>query len=205
MRVPWTLRGLACLLGTTSALAFSATGAEADSGDCTKVAAPAGSDSAAGTVAAPFRTVQKLAASLSAGQTGCLRRGSYSENVEVRSGGSSSAPLRITGYPGEKAAVLGEFEVHKTAPFVVVDHVYLNGRTADRVSPIVNAHDVTFRNDDITNDHTGICFLLGDSNGGWGRADRAVIAHNRIHDCGRLPATGLDHGIYVEATTGSVI
>src|SRR4051795_10150921 len=146
MRVPWSRAGRACRPGTTGPLAFSATGAEADSGDCTKVAAPAGSDSAAGTVAAPFRTGQKLADSPSAGQTGCLRRGSYSENVEVRSGGSSSAPLRITGYPGEKAAVLGEFEVHKTAPFVVVDHVYLNGRTAGRVSPIVNPHALSFRN-----------------------------------------------------------
>src|SRR5881227_2453773 len=119
-RVPWTLRAFACLLGVASALAFSATAADAGSGGCGKVAAPSGSDSAAGTVAAPYRTVQKLVDSLSAGQTGCLRGGNYSENVEVRSGGTSSAPLRVTGYHGEKATVVGEFEVHKGAPFVVV-------------------------------------------------------------------------------------
>ncbi|MFL5868628.1 MAG: NosD domain-containing protein [Thermoleophilaceae bacterium] len=203
-RVPWTLRAFACVLASASAVAFSASEASAATGGCTKVTAPSGSDSAPGTAAAPFRTVQKLVDSLSPGQTGCLRAGSYSENVEVRSGGTSTARLRVTAYPGEKATLVGEFEVHKGAPYVVVDHLYLNGRTADRVSPIVNAHDVTFRNDDVTNDHTGICFLLGDSNGEWGRADRARIESNRIHDCGRRD-TELDHGIYVEASTGAVI
>src|SRR4051812_13462632 len=182
-RVPWALRTFACLLGTATALVCSATAAEAAGAGCSKVAAPAGSDSAAGTLASPYRTAQKLVESLSAGQTGCLHGGTYREDVEVRSGGTSSALLRITAYPGEQAKVVGEFEVHKSAPHVVVDHLYLNGRTADRVSPIVNAHDVAFRYDDVTNDHTGICFLLGDSNGEWGRADRARIEYNRIHDC----------------------
>jgi hypothetical protein len=50
---------------------------------CTRVAAPAGSDGAAGTVTAPFATFNKLAHSLRPGQVGCLRAGTYRENVEV--------------------------------------------------------------------------------------------------------------------------
>src|SRR3954466_2724796 len=146
-----------CLLVAAVALALSSTPARAESAGCTRLAAPSGSDSAPGTPASPYRTVQKLVDALSAGETGCLRAGTYREDVDIRSGGNSSRPLRLTSYSGEKATVVGELEVHKTAPFVVVDHLYLNGRTAGRVSQFVNAHDVTFRDNDVTNDHTGIC------------------------------------------------
>src|SRR3954454_2248307 len=156
-----------CLLVATVVVGLSATPARAERAGCTRLAAPSGSDSAPGTPASPFRTVQRLVDSLSAGETGCLRSGSYRGNVDIRSGGRASRPLRLTNYSGEKATVVGEFEVHKTAPFVVVDHLYLNGRSAGRVSQFVNAHDVTFRNNDVPTDHAGICFLLGDSNGLW--------------------------------------
>jgi parallel beta-helix repeat protein len=202
-RVPRSLLCVACFLVAAAALSRFATPAQA-SGGCDKVASSAGSDSDSGALGSPYRTVQKLVNSLSAGKTGCLRGGRYAGAVDVRTGGSSSAPLTLTGYPGEKATVVGEFEVHKTAPHVIVEHLYLDGRRA-RTSPIVNARDVTFRYDDVTNHHTGICFILGDAGGVWGRADRAVIEHNTIHDCGRLPVTNLDHGIYVEAATGARI
>ena len=54
----------------------------------------------------------------------------------------------------------------------------------------------------MTNNHTAICFALGSD---WGRADNAVIEGNRIHNCGLMPARNHDHGIYVEASSGSVI
>ena len=53
---------------------------------CDKVAAPSGSDSAAGTAASPYRTAQKLADSLAPGQTGCLRAGLYEQDVKVDEG-----------------------------------------------------------------------------------------------------------------------
>src|SRR3954454_13048718 len=192
--VPARVRALACCLVAVALLLLSATGAQA-SDRCDKVASPSGSDSAAGTLASPYRTAQKVVESLSAGQTGCLRGGRYREDVEIRSGGRAGAPLTIKGYAGERATVIGQFEVHKAAPHVVVERLWLDG-SGSRTSPIVNASDATFRYDDVTNHHTGICFILGDSSGDWGRADRAVIERNRIHDCGRLPATNLDHGIY---------
>src|SRR5215467_862763 len=42
---------------------------------CALYASTAGNDSSSGTQAAPFRTVQKLVDSLSAGKTGCLAGG----------------------------------------------------------------------------------------------------------------------------------
>jgi len=57
---------------------------------------------------------------------------------------------------------------------------------------------VTFRHNDVTNDYTAICFIVG-STQGWGRARRTKIESNRIHHCGLMPAKNHDHGIYVEA------
>src|SRR4051812_24089661 len=126
--VPAGNRALACLVAAVTIFALSASAAQAGE-RCDRVASPSGSDSAAGTLASPYRTAQRLVDSLSAGQTGCLRAGRYSHDVDIRKGGSSSAPLTLRGYPGEKATVVGEFVVHKTAPHVVVERLYLNGRT----------------------------------------------------------------------------
>jgi parallel beta-helix repeat protein len=169
-------------------------------GGCARFAAPSGSDSASGGAAAPFRTAQRLADSLGPGETGCLRAGSYDAGVTFRHGGSPGAPITLRSYPGEKATIHDLVWVSKTAPYTIVEGLYLNGRGIDHPSPTINADDVTFRANDVTNDHTDICFLLGDSDGHYGRADRAHIERNRVHDCGRLPATNHDHGIYVEST-----
>src|SRR3954463_6254971 len=59
-----------------AALALAACGSGVHAtiaGACDRVAARDGSDRAAGTLDAPFHTVQKLADALQPGQTGCLR------------------------------------------------------------------------------------------------------------------------------------
>jgi hypothetical protein len=175
-------------------------------GPCTKVASPLGSDTASGSESDPFRSVQRLADSLSAGQTGCLRAGTYEGNVRLSRPGAPGAPLTIARYPGEKAIVKGRIAVMREADHVTFEGLYLDGTNGGRLpSPTVHADDVTFRRNDVTNHHTGICFALGDAGGTWGRAARNVIELNRIHDCGRLPATNLDHGIYVNGADGAVI
>ena len=70
-------------------------------------------------------------------------------------------------------------------------------------SPTVNGDNVAFRDNDITNRHTSICFLLGSRE--WGRARGAVLERNRIHNCGQLPPTNHHHGIYAEATDNARI
>jgi parallel beta-helix repeat protein len=188
-----------------AALCLVPAGSEAATG-CDRYASPAGSDSAAGTEGAPFRTAQQLANSLAAGQTGCLRAGTYPEDLTMRRGGRDGAPLTLRSYPGEKATVKGAFWIAQSAPYVVIEGLYLNGNSGTKSpSPNVNADHVTFRDNDVQNENTVICFLLGDSHGQYGRADYAVIENNRIHHCGILPAAGHDHGIYVEASAHSRI
>src|SRR4051794_8120918 len=63
----------AVLAASLSAAAVMAGSAGADAAvTCTKWAATGGSDADAGTQAAPYRSLDKLVNSLTAGQTGCL-------------------------------------------------------------------------------------------------------------------------------------
>ena len=171
---------------------------------CDRVASPLGSNSNTGSLTKPFATMEKLANSLKAGQTGCLRAGVYQRDVKITRGGTVSAPTTIMSYPGERAVVVGRVHVADEANNVVVQQLDLDGRNRARLpSPTVNGDNVVFRDNDVTNRHTSICFLLGSVE--WGRARRTVIEHNRIHNCGELPPTNHHHGIYVEFSEGARI
>jgi parallel beta-helix repeat protein len=63
---------------------------------------------------------------------------------------------------------------------------------------------VTLRDNEITNDHTSICVSIGS----WYSRPPprgVVVERNRIHDCGALPSTNKDHGIYVSEARDTVI
>jgi parallel beta-helix repeat protein len=191
MRFPRVLRAAGpALLSSLAVLLAPPATAAADPG-CARVAAPTGSDAAAGTEAAPFRTAQKLVDSLSAGQAGCLRAGTYEGNLRFNRG-----RVTLRSYAGERARVVGRVYVPRGSDGVTVSDLDLNGRNSETLpSPTVNASDTTFTGNDVTTDHTAICFVLG--NAGYGRAVRTLIQRNRIHDCGVLPAQNHHHGIYV--------
>jgi parallel beta-helix repeat protein len=189
------------VLGTVATFALTAS-AEAGA-TCDRVASPTGSDSAQGTPAAPFKTAQRLVKSLQPGQTGCLRAGTYSENVMVSNSGTANAPVTLTSYPGETATIVGRFWISRGANYVTVDSLNLNGVNQNMLpSPTINADHATFSNDDVTNGHTAICFLLGSA---WGSADSTLIFRDRIHDCGIMPPQNHEHGIYVESASNTRI
>ena len=82
---------------------------------CDLYASPAGSDSSGnGSIGSPYASVGKLDAALHAGQTGCLRAGSYGSTstwVKVYTNGSSTGQITITSYPGETATVRGYVDI----------------------------------------------------------------------------------------------
>jgi parallel beta-helix repeat protein len=202
-----THRIAATIIPFAASAALFAAPASADV-SCTKVASPSGSDAAAGTDAAPFKTATKLANSLSPGDVGCLHAGTYVEDLRMGRGGNAAAPVTLTSYPGERAKVVGRFYVPKGSNFVTVSNLDLNGtpsqgtNDANDPSPTINAEDVSFVGNDVTNDNNAICFLLGNS---WGAVKNTLIQGNRIHNCGRLPAENHAHGIYVEISTDARI
>jgi parallel beta-helix repeat protein len=179
---------------TAAALAFaSPAGASVT---CDRVASPTGSDSAAGTVAAPFKTGQKLASSLSSGQTGCFRAGTFSGSISVR-----VPNVTLTSYPGERATLVGYFAVTFQGTGDTVKNLNIDGRPAI-ATPQISADNVTFSGNDVTNHNTEICFTVG---GAGYRPQNTVIENNNIHNCGKLPAQNGDHGIYIDDATGTIV
>jgi hypothetical protein len=84
---------------------------------CTYYVSPAGSDTNSGIIDAPWRHLQKAFETLTAGQTACLRTGTYepigtyntpSYRQTFSLTGEPGKPIVIRNYPGETAIVLGE-------------------------------------------------------------------------------------------------
>ncbi len=176
---------------------------QAQAAGCTRVAATGGSDQAAGTLAAPYATFKKLAQSLAPGQTGCLRAGTYRENVQVTARGAPGAPITIQSYPGEWATFLGRLTTDETSAFLTFQSLTFDGSAAPsdgselKPSPTVHGESISFIGNEVTNRHTAICFAVGNED--YGRAPHVVIRRNRIHDCGQLPPTNHQHGIYLHS------
>jgi len=69
--------------------------------------ATTGADTSAGTLAAPFRTIQKCATVAVAGDTCLIRSGTYRETVTPAASGTSGAPITFAPYNGESVVVSG--------------------------------------------------------------------------------------------------
>jgi Right handed beta helix region len=176
---------------------------------CDLVASPAGSDAASGSPAAPFRTVQKLADSLPAGRTGCLRGGTYAATsaglaLRVGRGGAPRAPIVLRSWPGERAVIAG-------ATYVPASNVVLAGLTFDasKASNPNKAHvidikgsAVTVEDSEVTAHSWGTCFMLGNSST---RVTGAVLQRNVVHDCGDPGNTNQEHSIYGANSDGARI
>jgi parallel beta-helix repeat protein len=142
--------------------------------------------------------VQRFVRHLRRGQVGCLR-GSFRSNLTIRHSG-----FRLTSSPGSKPATIdGVVYVARSAHRVVLSRLVL--RASGGPSVRINGTAITIRQSDISNGHRGICVSVGGAFEHWGIAVGVALVRNRIHDCGRLPATNHDHGIYVEGATGTTI
>jgi hypothetical protein len=196
-------RRLAAALGCAAMAAPLASDSASAAGSCDRVASPAGSNKAAGTVRRPYRTAQKLIDSLSPGETGCLRAGTYAQaGLSFSHGGRSGAPLTLTSYPGERATVSGgTVEIPSGSNHVTIGRLNIDGSAVADATIFVLSFDVVIKDSDITNRNAGTqCLILGGN--GWGGASgRVTIRRNRIHNCGRFSTGDQEHAIYFENTT----
>jgi parallel beta-helix repeat protein len=138
---------------------------------------------------------------LRSGQTGCLRAGTYvGRQFEIRTPG-----VTLTSYPGERATLRGQLRIGYKADGSVAENMNLDGRNSDDLlGPLIYADNAVLRGNDITNHHTMICVAVSaykDEPPTRG----VVIENNVIHDCGELPATNHQHGIYVSSARDTVI
>ena len=95
-----------CAVTMTAAKSVSATFTAISTGGGTSgkswFVATTGSDSAAGTLAAPFKSITKAVAVATAGDIIEVRAGTYSEAVVIRTAGTSTARITMRGYNGER-------------------------------------------------------------------------------------------------------
>ena len=80
------------------------------------VVAPNGDDAAEGSRDAPFRTIQRAASVMRAGDTCLVRAGDYSETVVPTASGVEGAPITFKAWPGEKATIWGTDTVRGWQP-----------------------------------------------------------------------------------------
>jgi hypothetical protein len=195
LAIAFVLAGVA-YAALTGGSSFGASGGA----PCTRYAAPGGSDTGPGTAARPFKTAQRLADSLRAGQTGCLRAGSYRPSsgifaLTLAHGGSLRAPITIRSYPGERAKLVGSVDVSSNASnvrLVELDFEGLGGMNTVKIY----SRNVILSDSDITNSWRGLsCLMLGNNSGG-GQASRTIVRRNRFHECGSPANLNEDHAIY---------
>ena len=101
--------------------------------------APASAAAACDQVASPGPgAAQALVDSLSAGQTGCLREGTYQGNVKVTTPG-----ITLTRFGTEKPLVRGRLYIAEGADGVSVERLHLDGTNSGTLpSPTINANRV---------------------------------------------------------------
>lgn len=73
----------------------------------TFIVSPGGNDAAAGTIAAPWRTLAKANATLAAGDTVLVRAGTYPERIAPSRSGANGSPIVYRAFPGELAIITG--------------------------------------------------------------------------------------------------
>jgi len=72
---------------------------------------PKGLDTNAGTLAQPWKTIQKAATTLAAGDTVFIRKGTYKELVSIGVSGGNGNPATFRNYPSEKPVIDGAGKV----------------------------------------------------------------------------------------------
>jgi hypothetical protein len=191
MTKPLILCGLILiLLGMTIPQPSAAPTAPADAVDgMIYYVAPTGNDDHLGNFAYPWRTIQKAADTLVAGDTVYIRAGVYSEQVVPQNSGSAGQPITYAAYPGETAAVDGNgvtlpddlaglFDISNRSYIVVSGLHVTNAGPHDNNAGILvlNSSHITIENNSTYNTNSsGI--------GVWG-SNNVVVDGNRVEEAG---------------------
>ncbi len=182
---------------------------------CNRFASPHGSDARGrGTFRRPFQTLGRLAASLSPGQTGCLRAGTYGTihaRYVITVSGTPAARITIRSYPRERVKVVGWIELEGS--YVTLSHLRIDGSNTfyDHRRPgtscrypvseglVIAGRGDVFEDNDY---YQSVASLRGNGLGigWWGDVDGTVIRYNRIHDVGGCDF--YDHLIYLAHGNG---
>jgi hypothetical protein len=161
---------------------------------------PSGSDTAAGSVSAPWRTVQKALDTLQPGDTAYLRGGTYSTWVTMSRSGTASAPITVRSYPGERATLTGRFKI--TGSWFRLTDLTFDGRyqlDETLIYPAAPASNLEISRCEImragltgTSSHSGNGIYIAPG------TSSIRVLYNSIHDNGT--SDRYHHGIYASGT-----
>jgi hypothetical protein len=157
---------------------------------------PNGNDGAAGTLAAPWKTVNGAASKVGPGDVVYLRGGTYPGPTQISASGAAGSPIVFAAYPGE-SPLLSQPSISSSE----VDAVRLLGayvslvglRVSDDNNPGqaiwigYNAHDMLILECEVSGAHGQGILISGNNN---------TVLRSRIHDNGAH--TPYDHGMYIE-------
>ncbi|HVL96838.1 MAG TPA: right-handed parallel beta-helix repeat-containing protein, partial [Solirubrobacteraceae bacterium] len=170
--------------------------------------APTGSDSNPGTEAAPWRTIQKAANTLRAGETALVAGGLYIENVTITRSGTATAPFTIRNRPGERPilraglAGLDNMPVQiRNAAYVRLQGLVFEGATGPSTTNIYasgSTHDVEISDCEVRNSARQGFFSERTT-------ARIHIIGCHFHDNGGTGRIQQDHNIYVEGSHHALI
>jgi Right handed beta helix region/Protein of unknown function (DUF1565) len=163
-----------------------------------------GSDSAPGTRAQPWRTVQKALRALRPGQRALVRRGTYAQDHVVERAGTSTAPITIAAYPRERVVLRAGSSSGDTYPIRITSgaaYVRVSGFVIEGAKGISStnvyfegrAHHVELSRNEIRFSQDQGVFAEASTR-------NLHIVGNRIHDNGRGHVSGQhqSHGLYIE-------
>jgi hypothetical protein len=163
---------------------------------------PSGSDGAAGTLAAPWKTVAKGIRSLFPGDTLLVRNGTYVERITsvIYRPGTQSNPIRVAAYPGERPIVQGLLWI-RDASYWTFDGINVtwdpaNG-TEEILAKIVDGVGWTFKNGELWGARSYASLIIATTKPGQ-PADWRLVG-NCLHDTYGVHPPFQDHNLYIAA------
>ena len=156
-----------------------------------------GSDSSPGTLARPWRTIQKAASTLRPGQRALVRKGIYRENVQVDRPGTAAKPITIAAYPRERPVIS-----HADGPLEIDTGYYrIRGFVLERARG-TSSTNVYFQDDAHHIELSGNEIRHSQDQGVFSeeQTHHLQILGNRIHDNGLGHVSGQhqSHGLYFQ-------
>jgi uncharacterized protein (TIGR03382 family) len=150
--------------------------------------APTGVDTAVGTEAAPWQTIQRAADVVTAGDTVVIHAGTYL-GFQVGARGTATAPIRFVGDGDARitgnATADGDAVHVEGGAWIQIEGLHISGATRAGISA-ANCTHITVRGNDV------------DANDRWGvfssMCDDLLVEYNEISHA------GTEHGIYVSSS-----
>ena len=169
---------------------------------------PTGSDSSAGTLGAPWKTLTHAVLQMRAGDTLLVRGGTYLERFEppvFHYVGTAASPITVRNYPGERPVFKGVLYI-RGASYWIFDGINATwdpnvDKPSEPLVKLMNGTGWVFRNGEVWGAHSVAGLMIGTTI--TGQPKDWTLSDNCIHDTIKSNATNLDHNVYVNtANTG---